>query len=470
MALVVESKKACVVNPLKMAQPLGACYAFLGMDRCMPLMHGSQGCTSFGLVLLVRHFKEAIPLQTTAMNEVSTILGGMDNVEEALFNIKRNSNPALIGIASTGLTETKGDDVAGFLSLIQARHAETLAGTRIVHVSTPDYVGAFQDGWEKAVVAIIETLVEPASPRIAGQLNLLPGSHLCAGDIEELREIIEAFGLRAVVLPDLSGSLDGHIPDRFTATTLGGTTLEQVAACGASVATIAVGRQMRAPAQALEARAGVPFRVFDGLTGLAAVDELLAYLAELSGRPVPDKYRRQRSQLQDAMLDAHFHIGGRRFAIAAEPDLLHALASLAQGMGGEVAVAVTTTSSPVLADLACEEVLIGDLEDFENRARASHCDVLLTHSQGRQAAARLGLPLVRCGLPMFDRVGAAHRVMVGYRGTRETLFEWANTLSDRIHAASPLDWPLPDASVAAARGGRKEPGSSRASNPDAVIP
>jgi len=30
----------------------------LGLDACMPVMHGSQGCTSFGLVLLVRHFKE----------------------------------------------------------------------------------------------------------------------------------------------------------------------------------------------------------------------------------------------------------------------------------------------------------------------------------------------------------------------------------------------------------------------------
>ncbi len=45
--------------------------------RRMPLFHGSQGCTSFALVLLVRHFKETIPLQTTAMDEVATVLGGV---------------------------------------------------------------------------------------------------------------------------------------------------------------------------------------------------------------------------------------------------------------------------------------------------------------------------------------------------------------------------------------------------------
>ena len=48
----------------------------------------------------------------------------------------------------------------------------------------------------------------------------------------------------------------------------------------------------------------------------------MAFLTEISGRPAPMKYRRQRGQLVDAMLDGHFHIGGRKLAIGAEPDLL----------------------------------------------------------------------------------------------------------------------------------------------------
>ena len=76
MAKVVTRKRACSVNPLKMSQPIGAALAFMGLRGCMPLLHGSQGCTSFGLVLFVRHFKEAIPMQTTAMSEVATVLGG----------------------------------------------------------------------------------------------------------------------------------------------------------------------------------------------------------------------------------------------------------------------------------------------------------------------------------------------------------------------------------------------------------
>jgi len=199
MASVVESKKACAVNPLKMSQPLGASFAFLGLDACMPVMHGSQGCTSFGLVLLVRHFKEAIPLQTTAMNEVTSILGGYDNIEAALLNIRKRAAPRVIAICSTGLTETKGDDVDGYIVTVRKRKPE-LDDTEIIYASTPDYVGGFEDGYKHAVTAIVKTLVKPL-PVNAHQVTLLPGSHLAPADIDELREIIESFGLSVIVLP-----------------------------------------------------------------------------------------------------------------------------------------------------------------------------------------------------------------------------------------------------------------------------
>ncbi len=124
MAKVQLSKKACTVNPLKMSQPLGGALAFLGVKSCMPLLHGSQGCTSFGLVLFVRHFREAIPMQTTAMSEVATVLGGYENVEQAVVTIASRANPAIIGICSTGVTEIKGDDVDGFMKLIRQSHPE----------------------------------------------------------------------------------------------------------------------------------------------------------------------------------------------------------------------------------------------------------------------------------------------------------------------------------------------------------
>jgi nitrogenase molybdenum-iron protein NifN len=473
MAHVVESKKACTVNPLKMSQPLGASYAFMGLESCMPVMHGSQGCTSFGLVVLVRHFKEAIPLQTTAMNEATTIMGGYDNIEKAILNIRSRAKPQIIAICSTGLTETKGDDVDGYIALARQKHPE-LADTEIVYVSTPDYAGAFQDGWAKAVATLVGQVPHAHTPRRENGVNVLPGSHLSPGDIEELREIIEAFGLQPTFVPDVSGSLDGHIPDDWLGTTIGGTPLEALQALGGAAHTLAIGEQMRPAAQALQHRCGVPFSVFDRLTGLTATDAFVQLLSELSGRVAPQRLRRQRSQLVDAMLDGHFQFGNVKVALGAEPDLLFAVGSFLAEMGAELAVCVTTTASPLLARLPTVEVVIGDLEDFEQAAEAAGCDLLMTHSHGRQAAERLGKPLFRLGIPTFDRIGNAHINHVGYRGTRNLVYEVGNLLMAQIPHHGPDHWPLPEAAVAAARGASMpmfstapEPGVAHVS---AVIP
>ena len=209
-----------------MSQPIGGALAFMGLRGAMPLLHGSQGCTSFGLVLFMRHFKEAIPLQTTAMSEVATVLGGYENVEQAVLNIYNRAKPEIIGICSTGVTETKGDDVDGYIKLIREKYP-ALARFPMVYVSTPDFKDAFQDGWEKdrcahgrgagrQAPAIARARRDPA------KVNVLPGCHLTPGDIDELRTIIEDFGLSRRFCPILAGSLDGHIPDEFTPTTIGG--------------------------------------------------------------------------------------------------------------------------------------------------------------------------------------------------------------------------------------------------------
>lgn len=445
MAEVKVSKKSCAVNPLKMSQPIGGALAFLGLNNAMPLLHGSQGCTSFGLVLFVRHFKEAIPMQTTAMSEVATVLGGYDNIEQAVLNIYKRTQPDIIGICSTGVTETKGDDVDGYLKLIRQNHPE-LDKLKLVYVSTPDFKDAFQDGWAKAVTRMVEVLIDapdPAETKDITRVNVLPGSHLTPGDLDEIRTILEDFGLEPTFLPDLAGSLDGHIPKDFAANTIGGVGTDEIASMGRAAWTIAIGEQMRSAAVALEKKTKVPFQLFDRLCGLPASDAFMSFLSKISGRPVPVKYRRQRGQLVDAMLDGHFHLGGRKLAIGAEPDLLFDLGMMLHEMGAKMTVAVTTTQSPVLERLPVEEVFIGDLEDLENKAEETGSDLLVTHSHGRQAAGRLEIPFYRAGIPMFDRIGAGHQLSIGYRGGRDTIFRIANMLiadHEENHQPTPDTW------------------------------
>lgn len=450
MARLTHPKRALSTNPLKSSTPLGAALAYLGIEKSIPLFHGSQGCTAFAMVHLVRHFKEAVPLQTTAMNEVSTILGGADQIEEAIENVIARAKPKFIGIASTALTETRGEDVPGELKDIISRRKD-FAETRVVYASTPDFDGALQDGWAKAVEAIIDTMVPSTAERDPDlrQVTLLCGSHLTPAEIEELVRMIRAFGLEPLVLPDLSTSLDGHAGDDWSGTSLGGTPIDRIPDLARSAFTLAIGEQMRKSAQLIEDRALVPYRVFPSLTGLKPVDAFVRTLMALSGvQDPPPSIKRDRARLVDAALDSHFHIGNLKVAIGADPDLMFALSTTLTAMGAEIVTAVTTSQhSPLIDRMPCDTVILGDLGDFERSAKENGAQILLTHSHGRHAEHRLSVPLVRVGFPVFDRIGAQDSCRVGYRGTRAFLYEIANTMQAQHHRARPEDFgaaPIPE--------------------------
>lgn len=430
MATITTPRKSVAVNPLKQSQPLGAALAFLGLKGMMPLFHGSQGCTAFAKVMLVRHFREAIPLSTTAMSEVSTILGGEDNVEQAILTLVEKSKPEIIGLCTTGLTETRGDDMQGILQQIRKRHPE-LFDLPIVFVSTPDFKGALQDGYAATVESIVRELPRVGETR-PDQITLLVSSAFSPGDVEEIKEIVSAFGLTAIAVPDLSLSVDGHLDDSSKSVTTGGTTLAELREIGSSVYTLALGESMRGAAVALEQQFGIPYEVFPSLSNLDAVDSFLEGLADLSGLPVPPKYRHQRRQLQDAMLDTHFFFGRKQVSLAQEPDLLWSTVHFLQSMGAEVQAAVTTTKSPLLEALPVNSVTIGDLEDFEQLAQGS--DLLIGNSNLKAIARRLDIPLYRLGFPIFDRLGNGQRCTVGYRGVMQLLFDLGNLFLEQEEA------------------------------------
>lgn len=437
MATVTKFKKSVAVNPLKQSQPLGAALAFLGVKGTVPLFHGSQGCTAFAKVVLVRHFREAIPLSTTAMTEVSTILGGEENIEQAMLTLLETSKPEILALFTTGLTETRGDDMQGILKSIRQRHPE-ICDVPIVFASTPDYQGALQDGYATAVQSIVSTLPQ-AGETCPDRVTLLLSSALTPGDVQELKDIVAAFGLEAIAVPDLSRSLDGHLDPGYNATTTGGATLAELRRIGTSSYTLAVGESMRRSATILEERFGTPYDVFPQLTGLDACDEFLQTLLNISrlahgaSATVPEQYRHQRRQLQDAMLDTHFFFGRKKVSLALEPDLLESTVNFLQSMGAEIQAAVTTTKSPSLARLPIEKVVIGDLEDLEKLAVGS--DLIIANSQAKAIAHRLNIPLYRQGLPIYDRLGIGQFAKVGYRGTMRLLFDLGNLFLEMEEAS-----------------------------------
>jgi nitrogenase molybdenum-iron protein NifN len=434
MAEILKRRKALSVSPLKASSTIGAALAFLGFRRAIPMLHGSQGCAAFGKVFLVRHFREPIPLQSSAMEQISTVMGANENSVEGLAAICEKNKPELIGVPTTGLAETQGADIRMAVRIFRSQYPQ-YAPIAVVPVSTPDFTGSMESGFALAVEAVIENLVPPAhraGTRLgsrSGQVNVLAGSHLTPGDLEHIKDLIELFGLRPIVLPDLSDSLDGHLAkEDFSPLTVGGTPVSELALLGDSLATLVIGRSLNRAADLLAERTGVPDLRFAHLMGLDAVDRLVCELSSICARPVPARLERQRAQLQDAMLDTHFMLGMSRFALAADSDLLVGFSDLLASMGAETVAAVAPSNAAILRDVRTDEVKIGDLEDLELAARERDAEVLIANSHAAHTAERLGIPLLRAGFPLYDQMGGYQRTWIGYRGTRQTLFDLANIL------------------------------------------
>ena len=119
--------KAATVNPQKNSPALGATLAYLGVDGMLGLLHGAQGCSTFIRLQLSRHFKESVALNSTAMSEDTAIFGGWKNLKAGVTRVIEKFHPAVVGVMTSGLTETMGDDVRGAIAQFRTERPE-LAG------------------------------------------------------------------------------------------------------------------------------------------------------------------------------------------------------------------------------------------------------------------------------------------------------------------------------------------------------
>jgi nitrogenase molybdenum-iron protein NifN len=400
--------------------------AYMGVDGLLALLHESQGCSTFIRLQLSRHFKEPIPLNSTALLEETAIFGGWEHLKKGIAKAADKFKPRIIGVMSSGLTETFGDDMnSAWSSLLQER--PDLASTPVVLAQTPDYIGSLQEGYLRATLALLETLASEPAPQEAGTVALFPGSHFSPADVEELKEILKLFGFESLVLPDLSTSLDGHAELEPAPVVQGGISLQDIRRLPGCKAAFSFGPSMAGVGVALEKRHKVAHYQVNSLTGLEAVDAFILQLAELAGTPIPEKLLRQRSRLLDMMADYHEQLGIKRVVLALEADLLVALTGSLTEVGAIVQGALSASTLGLEAMPPDIPVAVGDLEHLEDIADGSQ--LLIGNSNARQVAGPKKIPHLRAGLPVFDRVGIPQKVWVGYRGTQQFLSDVLNALA-----------------------------------------
>ncbi len=421
--------KPLQVNPIKHSQPMGAALAFMGIKNCMPLMHASQGCASYTKVFYTRHFNEPIAMYNTSVSDITAVLDGGDySILMAIENItKKNKTlkPELIGLHTTGLTETKGDDVRGVGMHIEIPYC---------YVNTPDYEGGMQSGWALTVKALIEQHTEETAALKPNKLVLLPHVSLQPIEVEKVKAFCESFGFETYALPDLSTSLDGYLSEGQGKLGTGNISIEEIRSLAECTTMITVGASMEIAAKALlKKNPAITHLHFDHLMGLQANDNFVAELMKIRGiEPLP-LMKRWRGRLQDAMLDSHFLIGSSHFVVTGEPDMCVGICELLQSVGGTIDAVVATNYSPVLTKVEAAHVFVGDLEDaMEHFARADlvisnfHAERLL-HMQEKHTG------LILRGFPNYEELGNQLKNDQLYEGSTYFLFEVANALRHVKH-------------------------------------
>lgn len=447
-------------NACKLCSPLGASVAYKGFEGCVPLIHGSQGCATYIRRYLISHYREPIDIASSNFTEDATIFGGGENFKAAVLNIIDQYNPKIIGIASTCLSETIGDDVSLFLHHFLNENKDIAID--FVQASTPSYQGTHIDGFHEAVYAVVRKFAKSGLPQ--NHINLFPG-FISTEDLRLLKEITSDFGIESVLLPDYSESLDNPVWDTYQRIPEGGTSIADIKKCGLAKASIEFGTILNqgslsgriknkklstTGAQFLKNKMDVPLLNMPLPVGVTQTDVFLGELEKISGKDIPEKYIKQRGRLIDSYIDAHKYVFGKKAVVYGEEDLVVGMAAFLDEIGIELALVASGGESGMLEKEIkkyCPEnrdkVEVHEGYDFERIREwclSNKPDILIGHSKGYYIARELGIPIIRIGFPVHDRIGGQRTKHIGYEGTQELFDKITNALIEHKQDTSPVGY------------------------------
>lgn len=451
-------------NPCKMCMPMGAATAFYGIKDCITILHGSQGCATYIRRHMATHYNEPVDIASSSLTEQGTVYGGEKNLKKGLKNLISLYNPKVIGVMTTCLAETIGEDIVGIIDRFYEENPEHKNIT-ILPVNSPGYGGTQYEGYFASLNAIAEKI--EMDPEKNEKINVILPPQSPA-DIRYLKSAFQLFGLEAILLPDVSQNLDSGHDALYSRLPKGGTALSEIKKMGGARFTIEFSDidTGKSPAKTLFEKYGVPYKRIASPVGLTATDAFYATLAELAEMELPEEIKQARSRYLDGMIDSHKYNSAGRAVIFGEPEFVVSAVRLCTE-NGILPVVVSTGSvfphlknyvedkiSYVAKKYFVEDSIITDDTDFaqiEEFAQKYHANIMIGNSDGRRVEEKLNIPLVRRAFPIHDRIGGQRLRMLGYEGSLLLLDEITNalltvtentfreTLYDTYYKGTPID-------------------------------
>jgi nitrogenase molybdenum-iron protein NifN len=421
------------VNPCRLCTPLGASLAFRGIRNCMPLIHGSQGCATYIRRFLISHFREPMDIASSSFSEETAIFGGESNLLDAIRNVISKYNPEVIGIATSCLTETIGDDVNLIINRIKKEVSVTL-----IPVSTPSFKGSHVVGFHETINAIVKTC---CVERNNGSRVFIEPSILSPADLRYITMMCNLFGIDPVVLPDYSETLDSGVWSEYTPIPQGGTPVDIIKDAASRESTYIELGNMRenSTGSFLHEKFGTRYCKLDSPIGIEATDLFLQAISSLSGKEIPSVLQKARNRCIDSYIDAHKYLSGIRVVIFGDEDMVPSMAAFCNEVGivpvlcasegkigSEIANKITSDSRDnikVLED--------ADFDSIEQYIIDLKPDIMIGTGKGNHISIKYDIPLVRVGFPIHDRFGASRILHCGYEGAMNLIDSIVNVLLSR---------------------------------------
>lgn len=422
------------VNPCKMCMPVGAIIAFKGIEKSITLLHGSQGCSAYMRTYMTAHFNEQIDVASSSLNEHGAVYGGGENLKKALKNVIKVYNPKFLGVATTCLAETIGEDIKRITT--EFIEEEGIKDIKIIPTSTPGYGGTQSEGYFTAVKSIVMELAKDSTPN--NKINVI-ASHMSPGDVRNIKSILDAFEIDYILLPDISNTLDAPFNKEYSRIQKGGTTLEDIAIMAGARATIEISATVSdelSSGQYLKDTYNIPLYKCPIPIGIENTDAFMNILSDISNKPIPEQFVEERGRMIDAMIDAHKYNAVGRAVIYGEPDLIFSVSKLCFENGIKPVLICTGAENTNLKELLNNEVekyeekiVIIDDTDFQTiqkYAEELEVNILIGSSNGKFLTEKHGIPPVRIGFPIHDRMGGQRLVYTGYNGSTKLLDDITN--------------------------------------------
>lgn len=429
-----EERSGLKINPAKTCQPVGAMYAALGIHRCLPHSHGSQGCCSYHRMHLTRHYRDPIVASTSSFTEGACVFGGKSNLKNGLLNVFNIYNPDVVAINTTCLSETIGDDIGEIV-----RSTNVPEGKTVIYANTPSYQGSHVTGFSNMCKAMVTHLAEKTDEKKSDTVTVLPG-YVEPSDMMEMKRMADLLGLKYIMYPDTSKVVATPNTGKYEMYPEGGAKVEDIKESGNSMATIALGKfSSEAAAYELEKKCDVEPFVMKEPIGIKATDEFVMKMLELNGGTISKDLEYERGQLVDIMVDVHNHYHGKKVAIFGDPDIITAMTEFVIDLGMIPTVVLSGTPGKAFekdiqkmfdeAGLADSKVMASeDLFSFHQLIKENPVDLIIGNTYGKHIARAEGIPLVRVGWPILDRIGHGYFPIVGYRGALRIIEKISNAL------------------------------------------